>query len=920
MSAAGEGQESPTFDDLLVECADLLDAEGEAAVDALCGRHPTQAAALRQALATLTAYGLVGPGPTADPQQIGGYRVLRRLGDGAFGVVYLCAQVEPIRREVAIKVLRPGAGDRTTLLRFDAERQLLAMLSHPSVAQVFDAGALPDGRPYFVMEYVDGQPITTYCDAHRLDIEARLALFLELCDGVHAAHQRGIIHRDLKPSNVLVGDQHGRPVPKIIDFGLAKALHTRPAEAPLLTEAGGVVGTPGFMSPEQASGDHQDVDIRTDVFALGVILYLLLTGEMPWRRSDKDATATPPRPSARVASEIDTPKTTAALRSTETRQLVSRLRGDLDWIVLRALDPDRDRRYASVLELAADLRRHRRHEPVLAGPPSLAYQIRKFVRRHRVPVFAGITVLVTLVVGLATTWTFAVQAQTNLERFEILAIGSRLRTAKDAAASLYPAWPQRLPAFDAWLAEHARPLGSELPRLRAALADARARAQPLTDADREDDRRTNPWTAEQRHQQARLAYLDSLLAHPTVAQDSLAALRNTLTSTRAQTLADLQAATRRADERRTWRFADEGQQFLHDNLTQLLLDVAAFAEGQDALAVQVQRRRDAIVTEMHAAEARTAAWDQVARDVAAEPRYGELRLTPQAQLVPVGKDPRSGLQEFYHVASAPEDAPVPARDADGVLQLGVDDGVVFVLVPGGRTWLGAQRQDPGAACYDPEASMTESPVHQVTLAPFFLAKHELTQAQWQRLTGKKPSALHEKATVVGGASITRRHPVESVDWEDCKRGLEQHGLDLPTEAQWEHACRAGTTTTWPSGDDRARLVGFAHVADPLDEGANRPTRHEPVGSHAPNAWGLHDMVGNVAEWCRDYFSSLAYLLPPTGDDGARPVPQLQQRPVRGGSFQDPPAEGSSAARNAKPFNHRGDWLGMRAARRIEPAR
>jgi formylglycine-generating enzyme required for sulfatase activity len=208
----------------------------------------------------------------------------------------------------------------------------------------------------------------------------------------------------------------------------------------------------------------------------------------------------------------------------------------------------------------------------------------------------------------------------------------------------------------------------------------------------------------------------------------------------------------------------------------------------------------------------------------------------------------------------------------------------------------------------------------VRLAPFFLAKHEVTQAQWLQLTGQKPSVLHDKRTMVEGAPITARHPLENVTWDDCRAGLVPQGLDLPTEAQWEYACRSGTTTTWPTGDTLASLVGFACVPDPLDEDAPRPTHHEPVGSRAPNGFGLHDMVGNVAEWCRDYFSSLAYLLPVVGGDGARSVPLMQVRALRGGSFQDPPSEGSSAARNAKPFNHRGDWLGVRAARRVELGR
>ncbi|MCC6671486.1 MAG: SUMF1/EgtB/PvdO family nonheme iron enzyme [Planctomycetes bacterium] len=907
--------------------------EREAVVGHFCELHPEHADAFRRLHAEMAAAerllgaGIPDPAPPVEPGRIGAYQVRRRLGEGAFGVVYLAEQSGPIRREVAIKVLRPGAGDRNTLARFDAERHVLAMMNHPAVANIFDAGSLPDGRPYFVMEHVDGPPITTYCDRRRLPIDARIELFVALCDGVQSAHQKGILHRDLKPSNVLVAERDGRPQPKIIDFGLAKALHEQPLGGALVTETGRVLGTPGFMSPEQATGQIADVDTRSDVFALGVILYLLLAGEMPWQRPASDGTTTPQRPSARVASESRHSSEVAAQRAAAPRHLVTRLRGDLDWIVLKALDPERDRRDASVHEFAEDLRRHLRHEPVLAGPPSAAYRLRKFLRRYRVPVAAAAAVFASLLAGLVSAWHFAAAAQVNLDRFEILALDSRLKRAIEAAESLYPAWPERLPDFDRWLADHGRPLLGEVPRLRAALAELRGRALPRTAEEEAEDRRTNPWTAELAAQQERLAYLEALLALPALQEPGYAAVRRSVEATRTVTQRDIATAAERARERRLWRFADGGQQFLHDTMVRLEAALADFAHGPNALWSRIERMRATIEeVEVRGAAARAPLWERAAREVAAEPRYAGVVLAPQAQLVPLGRDPASGLQEFYHLGSAPPGGPVPARDAQGRLQLGEDAGMVFVLLPGGETQVGAQREDPAAPRYDPSATVAEGPVLRVTLAPFLFGKHEVTQAQWLAMTNKKPSIIHDKTTTLDGQAITRRHPVENVSWDEARAALQRQGLDLPTEAQWEYATRAGTDTIWPTGNEAESLRGFALVSDfapgpPRSElGGRQALHHAPVGSLAANAFGVHDTVGNVAEWCRDHFSSLAHLLPHGPGDGLAPVPLMQVRAVRGGSFEDEALLGASAKRQAKPFQHRGHWLGVRAARRLVGAR
>ena len=356
------------------------------------------------------------------PTRIGPYRIERVLGEGGMGVVYLGLQDGPVRRHVAIKLIRPGMDSRQIVHRFESERQALALMSHPNVAHVYDAGADELGRPYFVMEYVDGAPITDWCDKQRLAPRARLELFLQVCDAVQHAHAKGIVHRDLKPTNVLVTTREGKSVPKVIDFGIAKAVQQREhVERQMLTDHGQLVGTPEYISPEQAAGEV-DIDTRTDVYALGVMLYELLAGALPFdrkmlrgsahdemRRIIREVDAA--RPSTRVSKlEPQTVARIARRRDLDPGSLRRVLRGDLDWITMRALEKDRERRYASPSELAADVQRHLRNEPVLAGPPTARYRLGKFVRRNRAVVVAGSLVLLALLGGIVTTARQAVRA------------------------------------------------------------------------------------------------------------------------------------------------------------------------------------------------------------------------------------------------------------------------------------------------------------------------------------------------------------------------------------------------------------------------------------------------------------------------------------------------------------------------------
>ncbi|HTO90724.1 MAG TPA: serine/threonine-protein kinase [Candidatus Sulfotelmatobacter sp.] len=344
---------------------------------------------------------------------LGPYQILQRLGEGGMGEVFLAEQHEPIHRQVALKTIKLGMDTRDVLRRFEAERQALALMSHPCIARVLDAGTTPDGRPYFVMDLVRGPTIREYCDQRRLPVARRLELFLDVVAGVQHAHLQGIVHRDLKPSNVLVEEHEGKPVPKIIDFGIAKAIGGEDRDRTRLTSRGHFLGTPAYMSPEQAGLGAGAVDARTDVYSLGVLLYELLVGSPPLDPETLRSAAheevlrlvrevDPPRPSARIATLASTSPVTRS-RSTERSALRRALQGDLDWITLKALEKDPARRYLTPSELAADIRRHFDHEAVQAGPPTLGYRARKFVRRHRGGVLAASVITLALVAGVIGT-------------------------------------------------------------------------------------------------------------------------------------------------------------------------------------------------------------------------------------------------------------------------------------------------------------------------------------------------------------------------------------------------------------------------------------------------------------------------------------------------------------------------------------
>ena len=354
----------------------------------------------------------------ARDDDFGRYRIIQPLGEGGMGTVYLAEQLEPIRRRVALKVVKLGMDTAQVLARFDNERQALAMMDHPNIAQIFDAGATTTGRPYFVMEYIEGAPITQYCDRERMTTRERLALFLAVCRAVQHAHQKGVIHRDLKPSNVLVMEQDGAPIPKVIDFGIATATDKWAVEKTLLTQFGQIVGTPEYASPEQADPITGDVDESSDVYSLGVLLYELLIGAVPFDTAtlrnaglaemlriirEEEAPSLSRKLTSMGAAATDI----AARRRTDPVSLRRLVDGDLNSITMKALEKTRERRYTSVSDLAADIQRHMEDRPVLVSPPGRLYRARKFLRRHRLAALGTAAGLVFLVLSGMTVWSLS---------------------------------------------------------------------------------------------------------------------------------------------------------------------------------------------------------------------------------------------------------------------------------------------------------------------------------------------------------------------------------------------------------------------------------------------------------------------------------------------------------------------------------
>ena len=763
-------------------------------------------------------------GPGSSKPEIGPYRVLELLGAGGMGEVYLAEERGDVVRRVAVKVIKRGCDTEQTLRRFRIEQQALSLMNHPHIARVFGAGATEDGRPYFAMEHVPGIPITKYCDAQRLSTPERLRLFLQVCSGVQHAHLKGIVHRDLKPGNLLVSHRDGEPMAKVIDFGVAKSIDHRLIEQTAFTQKGQMVGTPAYMSPEQADLNQLGVDTRTDVYSLGVVLYELLVGQQPlssevllegaWAdMQQRIRELTPPSPSTRLRRDHETGEL-AEKRRTDPTRLQRQIRGDLDVITMRALEKEPIRRFQSVSDLAADIERHLHDEPILARRPSRWYRARKFARRNRAGTLAAAVALSAVLVGGAVAWWNWRRAEHALGRTES--------------------------ALDRY----------ELMSLTARAEDLAGRVDALS-----------------------------------VSEGSQGQLQSWLDATRAVI----------SQRDRVRRYVEELESapsdgFLLERLRGLEGQVKAleanvpFVEGRLSWARSVRERTVAGYEDR---------WQLVCAQIGRE--YG-FDLHPQVGLVPLGRNPDSRLWEFVHLRSAKEGFRPPPIDAKGLASTtdwNPDCGIVFVLLPVPDRPIAL-----GAPLPSEVQQMSEGPLRTWTKRwsverlvrldrAFLISKYEVTQSQWERLTGDRRGYYGEaysKASPWFGDKWPA-HPVEKVTPLEFVAVLRADGMDLPSEDYWEYAARGGSTGLYwfPNGpseegrypelincSDRSRLIPMPDERIYIEDWDDGYPAHAPVATFEPNPFGLFHVLGNVAELCH------------TSD------PEKESRYyARGGSFKDP---------------------------------
>jgi formylglycine-generating enzyme required for sulfatase activity/serine/threonine protein kinase len=966
--------------EIVGRCRERIDAGEEVDLDAVVRAHPDVATTLRErfdALARLDrgfarialdrrgrkdgsvlGQPIRAPLRSLPPERYADFEV---AGHGGMGLVYAAVDTE-LNRRVAFKMVRIHSGAAVEHVppspleatqpeerspdaakyeqwkaRLVQEAWVQGGLEHPGIVPVYEIGQTPAGIPYYTMRFVRGE--RTLADAiaekRNAPYEERLALlepFLKVCDTLRYAHDKGVVHRDLKPANVALGE-YGEVV--LLDWGLARLegredvassawqerVQGMRADTGFRTMEGGSVGTAGYMSPEATLGHLSEVDVRSDVYSLGVILFEILTGRLPFEfgsyaeyaslllRMDppaaRDVASAVPEALSRVcrralSREKDSRPASAqelaeAVRSWQAQDAVDREVEALLRDARSALDAagglEAEARLHQVDRAAAALTQVEAKRPRSADLPALRGRVetlreeglrqrerasaRRLLRRVAVGGLAAAAVAAFLVVSVVDgkrkeaedARADAVTAQRATETAlgektraldEVLRLADSKKVADLVAEEelLWPVHPDRALAMAEWLARASAVLKNR-PEHEAALARLRERAKPSPEAD---------WK-----------------------------------------------------QRESWTFEAEQDDWRH----QVLADLR---KGFDALATtlaRVEKRQEVAATlrERSIAE-RRGAWDATIAAIAASPEYGGLRIVPQLGLVPLGPDPDSGLFEFAHVGSGA----MPARDPQTQrLAFADDSAIVLVLVPGGTFRMGAQRADENGPNFDPQAEDDEAPVHEVGLSPCFLGKHEVTQAQWEALTGARPSN-YGMGNEHGGRKVTPRHPVEMVSWDECQRWLSRWNLALPTEAQWENGCRGGTDPPWWCGRESRSLERAANLADafckahgglgggPYSEELNDGfVFHAPVGSFAANAWGLHDVHGNVWEWCQDTFARY--------DAGPVTNPSRQgagDRVSRGASWYSDASEAGSAYRNYTPASFRFIHLGARPARPLLP--
>ncbi len=863
------------------------------------------------------------------------YQVLEELGRGGMGVVHRVFDRD-LRRHLAMKVVSPertrsrrsSVARRQALGRFLGEAQLAAQLNHPGIVSIHDVGVDDAGQLFFTMPQVEGATLHEVLDWARRGRDGWnrtrvLGVLVSICEAVAYAHARGVVHRDLKPSNIMIG-KFGETY--VMDWGLARLVERRSrgtnedeaadsgakgvdpspvseeridSEAittereqairdshredgppsPFLTREGAVLGTPVYMAPEQAAGQSSGVGTPSDVYSVGAMLYETLAGQPPYASGPAG----------------DHGRVLAAVRAGPPKRLEDRQPGlapELVAICEKAMARDPQARYADLQSMAEDLRAFLDQRVVQAYRTGAWVELKKWVSRNR----AMASVLLASLVVLAGTVLIVSFLNRRLQdaQSDLLATNADLLAKEKVVQRQFEEVTQLsdLTVFEQLRLE-ADQLWPARPHLAEAMADWIDRAEELV-------------ARRDRHESSLAGLRERAVGGPPHSELGLA---------------------------EGWKFASPEEQWWHDNLHRLTEELHQLDGSGNGLLLQMRQRLHVAETiEEETIGQHALAWEQAIRAIEESPRYHGLVLEEQIGLVPLGPDPRSGLWEFWHVESGER----PPRDLDtGGIRLEENSGIVLVLVPGGSTWIGAQAENPADPNYDPFVQAHEGPPQEVTLAPFFLSKFEGTQQQSIHLCGENPSD-YAAGAMANGVLVTGLHPCTNATWQNTLAVLQRFELTLPSEAQWEHAARAGTTTPWWCGE-RAEAIGHQRAGNLADvrfdrhHGHNRVYEpfddghaiHAPVGSYEPNGFGFHDMIGNAAEWCLDWFAYYDEPYEWAPGSGERLIPGAtvadSDKMIRGGGFLDGAHAARSAHRYQLPPDERGRGLGSRPARPVMDA-